>query len=234
MGEAGLVVALDEADVRTIVEVNEYCGESAIRLCPTQLGLAYSERRKRQIVAEWVEFLAAGPTPITTLYLVTRTPKRLFAALAGQPQLTALQVKWGDYDDLAALSGMRDLVTLRLRGASGVTTLQPLTSLTNVRELQVEGLRGVVDASPIGAMVGVENLELGGNWMTPKNVHVPSLSFLREMPQLRHLLLHTLVVDDLDYLPLLSLNRLEKIRVMAVRGMRPTIGELRSSLPWDA
>ncbi len=114
---------------RRVVEVGEYRGESSILLEATQLGLKYSETRKRQIVDEWVRFFSAGPTPIRSLHFVSRTPKRLFDALAEQSQLTALQVKWGDYDDLHALSGMSELVMLRLRGASGVRDLEPLAAL---------------------------------------------------------------------------------------------------------
>ena len=223
------------ADVSArVVEVGEYRGESSILLEATQLGLKYSETRKRQIVDEWVKFFRSGPTPIRSLHFVSRTPKRLFDALAEQSQLTALQVKWGDYDDLRALSGMSELVRLRLRGASGVRDLEPLAALQSVQELEIEGLRGLVDASPIGKMGSVTDLDLGGNWMAPRNVRLKSVGFLANMPQLERLLLHTLIVDDLDYRPLLSLPRLERVRVMATRGMNPPIEELVARLPWEA
>jgi hypothetical protein len=229
--------AMVERDVdgpRRVVEVREYEGESSIALAATQLGSAYSETRKRQIVDEWVDFFRAGPTPIRSLHLLTRTPQRLFAALSAQSQLTALEVKWGDYGDLQVLSAMTELVTLRLRGASGVQDLRPLAGLQSVEELQVEGLRGLVDASPVGQMSSVTDLEVGGNWMTPRNVRITSAGFLANIPQLRRLLMHTLIVDDLDYRPLLSLPNLQKVRVMATRGMTPPIEELMQRLPWEA
>lgn len=224
----------DEDEPRKVVEVREYEGETSVALAATQLGSAYSETRKRQIVDEWVEFFRSGPTPIRSLNFLTRTPKRLFASLSAQSQLTALDVKWGDYDDLQALSQMNGLVTLHLRGASGVRDLRPLSRLQAVEALQVEGLRGLLDASPIGEMRSVTDLELGGNWMTPKNVRVTSTAFLAQMPQLRRLLLHTLIVDDLDYHPLFSLPNLQHVRVMATRGMSPPVEELIERLPWDA
>ena len=224
----------DEDVPRKVVEVREYEGESSIDLAATQLGSDYSETRKRQIVDEWVAFFGSGPTPIRWLRLLTRTPKRLFGALSTQSQLTALQVKWGDYDDLDVLSEMAGLVTLHLRGASGVQDLRPLAGLQAVETLQVEGLRGLLDASPVGQMRSVADLELGGNWMTPKNVRITSAAFLAEMPQLQRLLLHTLIVDDLDYRPVLSLPNLQKVRVMATRGMTPSKEELVERLPWEA
>jgi hypothetical protein len=219
---------------RKVVEVRDYEGESSIALAATQLGSGYSGARKRQIVDEWVDFFEAGPTPIRSLHFLTRTPKRLFSALSTQSQLTDLQVKWGDYDDLQVLSKMNELVALRLRGASGVRDLRPLAGLQAVQALQIEGLRGLVDTSPVGEMHSVTDLELGGNWMTPKNVRITAAAFLGQMPQLKSLLLHTLIVDDLDYHPLLSLPNLQKVRVMATRGMSPHIEELIERLPWEA
>ncbi|MGI3782591.1 MAG: hypothetical protein ACRYG2_17660, partial [Janthinobacterium lividum] len=56
----------------------------------TGLGDRYTERRRREIVSEWVEFFRAGPTPITSLTLWCRKPKKLFEALDQQSQLQAL------------------------------------------------------------------------------------------------------------------------------------------------
>jgi hypothetical protein len=216
-----------------LVEVGEYSGESSVMIAATQRGPAYSERRKRQIVDEWVEFFRAGPTPIRSLRFTSRTPKRLFDALSGQHQLTSLQVKWGDYDDLSVLSSMSQLETLILRGAGKVRDLAHLAGLQRVQTLEVEGLQGLVDASPVGEMRAVKDLQLGGNWVAPRNVRLQSVAFLAQMPQLEHLLLHTLIVDDLDYTPLLSLSNLKKVRVMAARGMTPAHDELIRRLPWN-
>lgn len=57
---------------------------------------------------------------------------------------------------------------------------------------------------------------------------------LAQMTQLQRLILHTLIVDDLDYHPLLRLPNLQKVRVMATRGMEPPVEELAKRLPWEA
>ena len=54
------------------------------------------------------------------------------------------------------------------------------------------------------------------------------------MPQLRNLRLDTLVVDDLDYTPILDLPNLQSLMVMKARGMRPRFEDLVASTPWDA
>lgn len=68
--------------------------------------------------------------------------------------------------------------------------------------------------------------------MTPRVVHVESFGFLRKMPQLRSLLLHSIAADDLDYGPVLALPNLTSVRVMEVRGMRPSIDVLKAETPW--
>jgi hypothetical protein len=216
----------------SITRLAEYSGEPSVRLHATQLGTDYSPTQARKVVAEWAEYFASGPSPIQELRLVTRTPKRLFDSLAGQTQLRLLAVKWGDYDDLAPLSGLRELHTLALRGASKVTDLEPLAALQNVETLDIEGFVRL-DLAPIAKMRSVADLDLGGNWMTPRTAHVNSISFLRQMPQLRRLILHTMIVDDLDYSPILDLPNLEGVRVMKVRGMRPSHEELIARTPWS-
>ena len=96
--------------VPDITTVAEYADQSAIRVAATQLGPRYSSSDAKRIVAEWVEFFASGPSQIQDLQFVSRTPKRLFDALAGQPQLQRLSVKWGDFDDLSALSKLTEPV----------------------------------------------------------------------------------------------------------------------------
>jgi len=87
--------------------------------------------------------------------------------------------------------------------------------------------------TPLGSLVRLTALELGGNWVTPRNAHVDSIRFLRHLTQLEELLLHTIIVDDLDYTPLLALPRLKSVRVMNAHGMTPTHEQLKAALPWS-
>lgn len=216
-----------------VTRLSEYEGQVAVRIWATQLDSAYTAAQAKRVVSEWEEFFSVGPSSIRELEFVSRTPKRLFAALGGQTQLRSLNVKWGDYADLTPLGGMTQLRTLRLRGASAVEDLRPLASLVHVQHLQIEGLRRVRDLSPIGSMTGVTSLDLGGNWMTPRVAHVESFGFLRRMPQLRELILHTIAADDLDYSAILDLPNLTSVRVMEVRGMRPSHAVLKAETPWN-
>ena len=216
---------------QVVVRLSEYRGQKRLGVAATHLSVKYPPAEARRIVDEWCEFFAAGPSPIRHLAFLSRTPKRLFEALASQTQLQSLQVKWGDWDDLAPLAGMKHLTILHLGGASSVRSLEPLKELPALGELMVESLKHVRDLSPIGELSTVQDLELGGDWKSPRNVHVDSIEFLRQMPQLRRLILHSMIVDSKDYTPLLSLHSLKEARVMPSRGMKPTHRVLAAAIP---
>jgi hypothetical protein len=221
------------AKVAVLTEASEYQGQRAIAVSCTQLGTDYTPGRARRVVDEWIELLSQ-PTAVSDLQFTTRTPKRLFAALSGQPQLTRLIVKWGDYTDLTPLGSMTELRSLELRGASAVAGLHPLSRLDRLEVFALEGFRFIEDPSPLASLRSLRDLEIGGDWMAPRNGHISTIGFLRAMRDLEKVLLHTLVVDDMDYSPLLDLPRLRGVRVMKVRGMQPEHDELRRRLPWEA
>lgn len=181
-----------------------------------------------------MDFFSSGPSGIRDLEFTSRTPKRLFDSLRAQTQLRRLAVKWGDYDDLSPLAGLAGLRELSLRGASRVTSVEPLGGLVSLQRLTIESLRRAHDLSLLGRLTSLTDLELGGDWMSPRNAHVDSIGFLRDLTELENVLLHTIIVDDLDYSPLLSLPRLRSVRVMKTRGMKPSHDYLKSALPWSA
>jgi len=225
--------AMRREDVPVLTEVADYAGQEVVRVSCTQLGTNYTAARARRVVADWTDFFSCGPGAMRDLEFVTRTPKRLFASLQGQTQLRRLVIKWGDYEDLSAVSGLHELRVLTLRGASCVTSVRALADLVALEHLGIEGLSRAHDMTPLGSLVRLTALELGGNWMTPRIAHVDSIRFLRHLTQLEELLLHTIIVDDLDYTPVLALPRLKSVRVMNARGMTPTFEQLEAALPWS-
>lgn len=222
-----------EGSPNPITRVSEYNGQLAVCISATQLGAQFSTVEARKIVLEWMEFFASGPSPIKDLRFVSRTPKRLFESLAGQSQLHTLAVKWGDYDDLSALQPMEELSVLQLRGASNVRSIEALARLPRLEALLLESLRHAHDLSPLGKAKSITALDVGGDWMSLRRAHIDSVAFLRQMPQLRSLLLHTIIVDDLDYSPISGLPNLESVRVMKARGMSPSYEELTALTSWS-
>ena len=217
-----------------ITAADQYDGQASIRISATQLGVAYSARAAAKIVDDWVVFFNSGVSAVREIQFTSRTPKRLFDSLKSQTQLVSLQIKWGDYVDLSVLADMSRLQALVLNGASCVETVEPLSGLHALELLHIDALRRTADLSALGALVSVTDLSLGGDWVAPRIAHIHSIAFLKNLSQLSHLLLHTVIVDDQDYSPLLALPKLQAIRVMATRGMRPSIEQLKAALPWSA
>ncbi|WP_269940079.1 hypothetical protein [Arthrobacter sp. HY1533] len=165
-------------EIPAITTVAEYDGQESIRISATQLGSEYTARAAVKFVDEWLEFFQAGPSPIRELEFVSRTPRRLFNSLNLQSQLVRLQVKWGDFNDLAALAGMSQLRELVLGGASSVESVEPLRYLPNIETLRIESLKRASDLSPIGDMTSILDLELGGDWISPRIAHIDSIAFM--------------------------------------------------------
>jgi hypothetical protein len=232
MPELRSMLGSSTRDRPKITSVSEYRGERAVAIAATQLGTDYTRAQASRVVAEWVEFFSSGPTPITELHFVSRTPERLFAALRNQVQLQRLFVKWGDYDELGSLQGMRSLEVLRLGGASSVHDLSPVQHLDTLISMEIESLRYARDLSPLGQLSGLRHLAIGGDWQSPRIAHVDSIDWLPRLTSLEQLLMHSVIVDDRDYSPLLLLPALKAVRVMATRGMQPPIEALRERLPW--
>ena len=214
-------------EIPTLTTASQYAGEPAIRVWATQLPLKYTRTDATRIVSEWCQFFIE-PKPILELVFVSRTPKRLFAALAGQTQLRLLGIKWGDYEDPKPLTGMTWLVDLWLGGATNLQTVSPLAELREVERLAITSIRDVRDLSPIASMESVTSLQIGGSHHI---AHIGSIEFLAAMPQLTELSIHSLIVDSLDYSPLLRLPNLTSLRVMEARGMRPSGAELAAAIP---
>jgi hypothetical protein len=231
-----LVLELTERGqlLRSFEEAGDYDGSARIHISPTQLysdsfGRPLPRSRLRRIVDEWCDLFSGAPTPIQYLSVDSRAPKRLIAALHGQTQLRGLWVKWGDYDDISALARMPHLWSAELHGATGLTDLAPLASAHSLRVLRIDDSRRVADYSPLRDLAGLEEFGIGSGFNSP-TLWIPTIAFLGSMRGLRSLDLGVRVSDE-DYSPLLQLARLDSLRLVKQRGMRPTYEELAAQIP---
>lgn len=220
---------LSEDDLPVLAEVDEYDGEPRIAVAATQLDCEVSRSSAARIVQDWCDYFAAGPSPITELEFVTRTPKRLFASLRGQTQLRRLVVKWGDYDDLGALSSMTHLEHLSLGSATAVRDLAPLTTLGGLRRLTLEGTRRVHDYSPLGGLQDIEHLVVVESINGPRQ-HADSIAFLAGLKRLQYLCFSP-IVDDHDFSAVLALDHVETIVLHPQRNMHPAWADLEWASP---
>jgi len=217
--------AEEAQSIRWITEVSEYNGEKELNINCTQLcDSTYKAKDKKRIQSEWCEFLRDTPKAFTKLNFSTRMTQNLFDAVCNQTDLENLEIKWGAYKDLSAINKLTKLKLLYIGSGSGVESIAPLTELKNLKGLYIENFKKVSDYSGLANLNELESLSLSGNILGPQIIKVESLSFLREMNQLKHLKSLAIKVLDSDYSPILDLASLEHLSL----GNRREIKDLYS------
>lgn len=186
--------------------------------------------QRRGVLEEWIDFLANGETNIVDLDLVSRVPQRLLDAATSQRRLRRLVVKWGPYRDLSALSGMSVLEDLALGGATSVESLDPLRSLSNLTRLHVSQAQCTSTVHAIGALTGLRELSFGNAYPgSDRTVSVNDVGWTRSLRELRRLELPGTRILDSDLTPLVSLPRLEVLRLPLRRSYRKQVFEFARS-----
>jgi hypothetical protein len=213
-----------------ISRVADYDGATSVVIAPTQLESPTTTRAQaRRIYEDWLKFFSA-PTPIEHLELASRVPQQLLDALATQPQLRSLTVKWGPYSDLSPLGSLLRLETLHLRGATRVVDLTPLVGLSALKTLALDGVFAVVDPTPLSAMTGLRWFAFGNTSMgSDAVVKVNDLEWLRPLVALRSVDLICVKPASRDLSPLLALPELERIGLSMRREFRKQVSEFAGS-----
>ncbi len=172
------------APMGIVKEVKDYKGGDHLCIACTQLDypLDYSEREKKRILAEWIDFLRVNPTSFRGLHFNSRVPQTLFDAACCQENLEELRFKWGPYSDLSALKNLRKLKFLYIGSGASVQDISILGSMENLIVLFVENFKRIEDYSPLAALANLQQLVISGPILgtTP----LKDLEFLREMQSL--------------------------------------------------
>lgn len=91
-------------------KISDYKDQDRLCIVCTQLNhLGYSERDKKRILAEWLDFLQKNTKSFKALHFNSRVPQALFNAACYQEDLEELRLKWGAYTDLSALKNLKKL-----------------------------------------------------------------------------------------------------------------------------
>lgn len=186
------------SDGKYLHELKEYNGEKYACICCTQLSFKdhndwdkgfYSEKEKKQIFNEWIEFLTYNPdSNLEAIHFNSAVPQKLFEAACCQKNLKELRLKWGRYDDLTPLKKLEKLQYLFLGGrGSGVSDISVLGELKNLVVLHIEYFKKIEDYSILANLTSLEQLDITGtvSSCTP----IKDLEFLRDMPNLRSIFL---------------------------------------------
>ena len=215
----------------------QYQGETNLAATATQLtdsqlaSTRYSKSSAaRGVLNEWIDFFAAGPTPILHLRLSSRVPQELLNSLAGQPQLESLELKWGSYSDLTALSKLTRLNRLSLGGAKKVIDFTPITKLSGLESLFIDGAFLAEDLRPLGTLTTLRELTYGSAHPgTDRNVTIPDFDWISPLVNLQRLWMPGIRLVHADVSVLAQIHSLVSIRLPLRRGYRKQVEQLASS-----
>ena len=188
-----------------ILRPDEYDGSDTLNLACTQTSL--SPREQRSLVSSWCSLL---PTlPVRTVLFSSKVSQSLFEAVASNPGLEALSLKWSSVGSIEALAGHPALKALYLGDSPSLTGLSYLSGLNKLRHLFVQGVRESTDLTFAATLVDLVEFGLSGG---SKPLSVDSLEPLGAM---RSLIVLWLVrvrprKGGLDHLH--SLTKLESFR----------------------
>ncbi|ROR29222.1 hypothetical protein EDD66_103158 [Mobilisporobacter senegalensis] len=167
---------------KIVTEVKDYKGEANLCVACTQLDYHYSERDKKRILAEWIDFFRTYTKALKALHFNSRVPQKLFDAACCQENLEELRFKWGAYSDLSALEDLTKLKFLYIGSGVGVRDITSLGKLKNLIVLYIENFKDIEDYSPLTALDQLEQLVISGPILG--NTPIKDLEFLREMKSL--------------------------------------------------
>lgn len=202
---------------------DQYRGQAVVSVTATQLDhVVESAAQRRKIYDSWLEFFSS-PTGITHLDLRSRVPQQMLDSLAGQPQLEALQVKWGPYCDIRVIAELPVLSDLSLGGATRLESLEPIRDRSSLVSLSVTQAHGVVDLSPLSSLSELTELLFGGDIGSDRLVRIPDVRWIEPLESLRTLWLPGTLVVDADLSPLLSLPKLEEVHIPLRRKYRAQV-----------
>ena len=173
---------------KILKELKDYNGEEQICVACTQLDShkdysTYSQRERKSILDEWIEFLRTNTGALKALHFNSRVPQALFDAACQQENLEELRFKWGAYLDLSALEYLDKLQFLYLGPGAGIQDITALEKLENLVVLHMVGFKKMEDYSQLASLDKLEQLVIAG--ATLQYTPMKDLEFLREMPNLR-------------------------------------------------
>lgn len=217
----------------TIIEVSQYKGQKSLVINCTQLGDSFTPqyktaKQKRAVLDEWCDFLRSEQEAFDELNFCTKMPQELFDAVCCQRNLKSLHIN--SYESLDALANLSSLKSLFIGSGASLKSIAPIATLTGLESLAVENFQKISDYSAFSNLQNLKSLEISGDGLSPKFIHIESLEFLRQMPGLTSLVILTARLKSKDYSPILSLKSLTHLSLPPQHALFGLFDEL-SALP---
>ncbi len=194
--------------INFVTRVKDYHDQKILILSCTQLSCSASEQTK--IVNEWCELFRTRQLPVEKIWVVSRISQKILDAICCQTNLKALWIKWGVYEHVNGLENFNKLEYLHLGGGASLESIDPVFQLKDLKAFESDNLFKIQDYTLLKNLKKLEDISIEGDpYSSFKKVHIKSLDFLQEMPQLVRLHLCMTKIEDHSYKPISTLPNLK-------------------------
>ena len=168
-----------------IRNVEDYKGESVIKLCPTQHQFVTSYQQAK-ITEEFVKFLSKDTYPIVEMQVCTLANQKVFDAICNQSNLETLRIKCFKGNDISNIAKLTKLKKLFIESGAGIKDITPLSNMEQLEVLILGDTKNVYDYSCLSKL---KNLKVLGICLYQTNyagskLKMKSEEFVKNMPNL--------------------------------------------------
>ena len=169
-----------------IKNVNDYNGESVIKLCPSQQQFVTSYQQKK-ITESFIDFLMKESYPIVEMQVCTIANQKIFNAICNQKNLESLRIKCFRGNDISNITELTKLKKLFIESGSNI---EDISSLTNLKQLEVLILGDTKKIFDYSCLSKLQNLKVLGicNYqasISKTKLKMKSDRFIKDMPNLQ-------------------------------------------------
>ena len=170
-----------------IINVNEYRGESVIKLCPSQ-HQDVSSYQQAKITSGFVDFLLSQTYPIKEMQVCTIITQKVFDAICNQSNLESLRIKCFRGNDISSITKLTKLKKLFIESGTGITDISPLANMEQLEVLILGNTKKIFDYSCLGKL---HDLKVFGvcwyrTYYGSEKLKMQSDTFLDSMPNLEY------------------------------------------------
>ena len=180
-----------------IKNVNDYNGESVIKLCPSQHQFVTSYQQKK-ITDNFCEFLLKETYPIVEMQVCTIANQKVFDAICHQNNLESLRIKCFNGADISEIVKLTKLKKLFIESGAKIKDISPLAELKQLEVLILGNTKQIGDYSCLAELqnlkvLGICQYQAGCN---EKPLRMTNDEFIQNMPRLEWVDLVDCKVDE--------------------------------------
>lgn len=131
------------------------------------------------------------------------------------PNLKYLQISVNKQNEIPDLTPLKNLQVLVLSSIKKVENIDFLRGLTNLKTLYIHEINNMSDLEPLSSLTNLEELFLDHGKMSGTGQSVKSMEPISKLTNLKYLaFILNVEKKNYDITPLLSLKKLQKLRIM--------------------